>query len=467
MTAHPAFVTLFAVSFVATGVVHAQTFKVEKFNIGGEGGHDYIVAEPGTGRVFVSRGSHVMVLDGPTGKVIGDIPNTPRVHGVGPAPKGMTRVSAQTTPARVDRAEHRDFTIANFQTESGVVLPAARVVYGTYGRLNAARDNAVLLPSHYMATHHGYVWLIGPGQALDTTRLFLIATELFGNGFSSSPSNTPEPYHGPRFPVTTIRDNVEAVHRLLVEDLKVTHLRAVIGFSMGAQQAFQWAVSYPMFADRIVATAGTAKTYGHGIVRLEGEIAALTADSAFHGGEYTTPPKQGLAAFGMVWAAWLYSQEWWRRELWRSTSAPGTTFEQYMNTFRTRFSADANNYILQARTWEQHDVGGTAGFNGDTDRALRSITAEVLYMPSETDLYFPIGDARYEAQFIPRVTLLPIPSLWGHPAGAGANAADRAFLNQSIGRFLAGEPSRAKRPAVSATPSQPKRASITGRTKRF
>ena len=379
----------------------------------------------------------------------------------------MARVSAQTTPARVDRAEHRDFTIANFQTESGVVLPAARVVYGTYGRLNAARDNAVLLPSHYMATHHGYEWLIGPGQALDTTRLFLIATELFGNGFSSSPSNTPEPYHGPRFPVTTIRDNVEAVHRLLVEDLKVTHLRAVIGFSMGAMQAFQWAVSYPTVADRIVATAGTAKTYGHGIVRLEGQIAALTADSAFHGGEYTTPPKQGLAAFGMVWAAWLYSQEWWRRELWRSASAPGTTFEQYMNTFRTRFSADANNYILQARTWEQHDVGGTAGFNGDTERALRSITAEVLYMPSETDLYFPVGDARYEAQFIPRVTLLPIPSVWGHPAGAGASPADRAFLNQSIGRFLAGEPSRAKRPAVSATPSQRPRASITERAKRF
>ena len=96
------------------------------------------------------------------------------------------------------------------------MLPKAIVVYGTYGHLNAARDNAVLLPSHYMATHHGYEWLIGPGRALDTATLFLVATELFGNGHSSSPSNTPEPFHGPRFPVTTIRDNVEAVHRLLV-----------------------------------------------------------------------------------------------------------------------------------------------------------------------------------------------------------------------------------------------------------
>ncbi len=132
---------------------------------------------------------------------------------------------------------------------------------------------------------HGYDWLIGPGKALDPTKLCLVTSELFGNGRSSSPSNTPEPFHGPRFPVMTIRDNVEAVHRLLTEELQVHHLRAVIGFSMGAQQAFQWAVSYPDFMDRIVATTGTAKTYGHGIVRLEGQIAALTADPVFSKGD--------------------------------------------------------------------------------------------------------------------------------------------------------------------------------------
>jgi homoserine O-acetyltransferase len=230
---------------------------------------------------------------------------------------------------------------------------------------------------------------------------------------------------------------VHAVHALLVNDLKITHLRAVIGFSMGAQQAFQWAVSYPTFADRIVATSGTAKTYGHGIVRLEGQIAALTADSAFHNGEYTSPPQAGLAAFGMVWAAWLYSQEWWRTELWRSSAAPGTTFEQFMNTFRTRFSADANNYILQARTWQRHNVGDTPGFGGDVEKALRSIQVPFLYMPSATDLYFPLADARYEAPFMPKGQLRPIPSLWGHPAGAAANPADKAFLNDAIATFLA------------------------------
>ncbi|HTE45276.1 MAG TPA: alpha/beta fold hydrolase [Gemmatimonadaceae bacterium] len=342
---------------------------------------------------------------------------------------------------RVDNATHHEFTITDFRTESGVVLPKAIVVYGTYGRLNAARDNVVLLPSHYMANHHGYEWLIGPGRALDTASLFLVATELFGNGHSSSPSNTPEPYHGPRFPVTTIRDNVEAVHRLLTQDLKVTHIRAVIGFSMGAQQAFQWAVSYPDFADRIVATSGTAKTYGHGIVRLEGQLAALTTDPTFNGGDYTTPPKKGMEAFGMVWAAWLYSQEWWRRELWKTNVPAGTTLEQYMQTFRTNFlsTADANDVILQAHTWERHDVGGTPGFGGDVEKALKSIKVPFLYMPSETDLYFPVGDARYEAAFMKTVTLTPIPSLWGHPAGAGASPEDRTFLNQTISKFMAGD----------------------------
>ena len=296
-----------------------------------------------------------------------------------------------------------------------------------------------------MANLHGYEWLIGADRALDPSKLFLVATELFGNGRSSSPSNTPEPFHGPRFPVMTIRDNVDAVHRLLTEELGVNHLRALIGFSMGAEQAFQWAVSYPTFADRIVATSGTARCYPHGVIRLEGQIAAIAADPTFNNGDYTVPPKKGLEAFGMVWGAWLYSQEWWRRELWRTPQRPDTTFEQAMDRFRDNFipGADANDLILQMRTWQRHDVSRTPGengpsvFSGDIEKALRSIKTPILYMPSETDMYFPVGDARYEAQFIPGVTLMPIPSLWGHTAGAASNPADAKFLNDAVSRFLA------------------------------
>jgi homoserine O-acetyltransferase len=349
-------------------------------------------------------------------------------------------LSIAMSPARGAESEpvQHEFVIQHFKTESGTELPQARVVYGTYGQLNAAGDNAVLLPSHYMADMKGYEWLIGPGKALDPSKLFLVTSELFGNGRSSSPSNTPEPYHGPRFPVMTIRDNVEAVHRLLTDELHVSHLRAVIGFSMGAQQAFQWAVSYPDFMDRIVATSGTAKTYGHGIVRLEGQIAALTADPTFNKGDYQDEPVVGIQAFSVVWTGWLFSQEWWRRELWRTDPSMGSTFAQVLDGFRTNFipGADANNLILQMRTWESNDVGNTANFHGDVEAALRSIKAQVLYMPSETDLYFPVTDARYEAAFIRHCRLLPIPSLWGHPAGAGASSADEKFLNEHIASFM-------------------------------
>ncbi len=276
-------------------------------------------------------------------------------------------LSAQQMTPRAEPVQHR-YVIADFKTEGGTVLPEAVVVYGTYGALNAAKDNAVLLPSHYMATNDGYDWLIGRGKALDPAKLFLVMTEMFGNGRSSSPSNTPEPFHGPRFPAITIRDDVEASRQVLENDLGIHHLRAVIGFSMGAQQAFQWAVSHPRFADRIVATSGTAKTWPHGYVRLEGQIRAITADAAFKDGDY-------------------------------------------------------------------NDVGTTPGFDG-TEQALRSITARVLYMPSATDLYFPVSDARAEAGFLRHGTLLPIPSLWGHPAGAGAGPADLAFLNEKIGAFV-------------------------------
>jgi homoserine O-acetyltransferase len=344
-------------------------------------------------------------------------------------------LSAQTPlgPA----SEQHEFHIRNFKTESGVTLPEAMVVYGTYGRLNAARDNVVLLPSPYRDNYRGYEWLIGAGKALDPAKLFLVSTELFGNGRSTSPSNTPEPFHGPRFPVITIRDNVDAVYRLLVDELKITHLRALIGYSMGAEQAFQWAVSHPDFTDRIVATSGTAKCYPHGFVRLEGQIAAMTTDPAFAGGDYRARPEKGLSAFGLVWTGWLYSQEWWRKELWRSISPAGTTFESAVETLRTRFNnSDPNDLILQCRTWQKHDIGTTPGFDGDTERALKSIKIPILYMPSETDLYFPVGDARYEAAFIRGVTLKPIPSLWGHTAGRGSNPADAQFLNAEVSKFL-------------------------------
>jgi homoserine O-acetyltransferase/O-succinyltransferase len=344
--------------------------------------------------------------------------------------------AVQTVPT--DHAKHHRFVLPSFTFEDGTTLPNTVVSYGTYGRLNDRKDNVILLPSSYMADHHDNDWLIGPGLALDTTRYFLVATELFGNGHSSSPSNTPEPYHGPRFPRATIRDNVEAVYRLLVDELHVTRLAAVIGFSMGAEQAFQWVVSHPDFVDRVVALAGTARCWPHGRVRLEAEIAAIESDTAFRGGDYVAPPKQGIRLFGLIWAGWLTSQQWWHDELWKGPSwPPGESYEAVVGYFSELFAGlDANDLILQAETWQRHDVGATPAFQGSTVRALRSIRARVLYMPVETDLYFPVSDARAEARFIPRVDLVPIPSVWGHVAGGGGDEGLKPFINARIAAFL-------------------------------
>src|SRR6476659_5110807 len=100
------FLTVVAgIALLSPAVAQAQTFKVAKYNIGGDGGTDYVTAEAGTGRVFVSRGTHVMVVDGPTGKVIGDIPDTPRMHGIALVPKsnhGFTTNGGDSTVTMFD-----------------------------------------------------------------------------------------------------------------------------------------------------------------------------------------------------------------------------------------------------------------------------------------------------------------------------------------------------------------------------
>ena len=337
---------------------------------------------------------------------------------------------AQTAP----HPAHQLFDLGDLVLESGTTLPSARLLYVTHGTLDPARDNAVLAPSYAGGNHHGYDFLLSPGGGLDTTRYFVVATEMFGSGGSSSPSNTPAPFDGPRFPRVTIRDNVAASYRLLTERLGIRHLRVVAGFSMGAQQALQWAVSHPNFIDRIVAWCGTAKTYPHGWIFLEAGIRAWQTDPAFADGNYRTRPMKGQAASAAHWAAWVFSQEWWRRELYKPKWASPEALLEEWSTDTT--AQDPNDEILQSRAWQRNDVGDTPGFEGDLARALASIKASVLYMPCATDLYFPKGDIVAESRFIPHVTVVPIPSLRGHAAGAGWNAEDAAFLNRQIATFL-------------------------------
>ena len=329
---------------------------------------------------------------------------------------------------------HKIFALGDFTLESGVVLPDAKLSYVTHGQLNAAKDNVILLPSFYAGDHHGYDFLIGEDLALNPEDYFIVATDMFQNGLSSSPSNTPPPFNGPNFPEIAIRDNIEAVYRLLTEEYELESINAVIGFSMGAQQAFQWAVSYPNFVDNSVGYCGSAVEYPHGVVRLEGFKTAIMADSAYNGGNYTAPPEVGLAAGATHWAAWGLSQEWYRNELYRQLGM--NSLDEVYEFFRRIFAGDANDMIWLASTWQNNNVGDTPGFDGDYERALGSIKARVLYMPCETDMYFHIDALRHEAQFIPDVQFTVIPTLWGHMAGGGSSPEDAAFINATIKEFL-------------------------------
>ena len=141
-----------------------------------------------------------------------------------------------------------------------------------------------------------------------------------------------------------------------------------------------------------------------------------------------SPPEVGLKAGGAHWASWGWSQEWYRLGLYEEMGLKDT--DEVINWFEEFvLSWDANNLIALARTWQNNNIGNTPGFNGNYSEALGSIKADVLYMPSETDMYFHIDALTREANMIPGVKLRVIPSLWGHIAGAGFTSEDIEFMN--------------------------------------
>ncbi|HEY5738581.1 MAG TPA: alpha/beta fold hydrolase, partial [Gammaproteobacteria bacterium] len=172
--------------------------------------------------------------------------------------------------------DYETYHLTNFELQSGAVLPDARLAYKTYGKLNAARDNVVVLPTFYTGTHLRNEGFFGAGRAIDPARHFVVSINLFGNGISSSPSNTPAPFAGADFPRVTLFDNVRAQHSLLSDGLGVERIALVSGWSMAGCQSFQWGAQYPQMVDAILPFCASAKTSEHNIVFLEGVKAALT-----------------------------------------------------------------------------------------------------------------------------------------------------------------------------------------------
>ncbi|WP_028933348.1 alpha/beta fold hydrolase [Pseudonocardia spinosispora] len=329
--------------------------------------------------------------------------------------------------------------IPDFTLECGVTLRPARVAYQTYGTLNADRTNAIVYPTWYSGRHWDNEWLIGEGRALDPERWFIIVPNMLGNGLSSSPSNTAPPSDRARFPRISVRDNVASQHRLVTEVFGIETLPLVLGWSMGAGQSYQWAVSHPEMVQRVLPFCGSPRTAPHNRVFLDSVRAALTADQVFAGGWYEPDrwPVAGLRAAARVYAGWGFSQAFYWNEAWRELGH--TSLEDFIVDFWEGFfldDRDPNNLLTMLDTWWNGDVGRTPGF-GSTEEALASIRARAIVMPAEKDLYFPPEDEAWAVSHMKNAELRVIPGVWGHFAGGGKNPVDTDFIDTAVAELLA------------------------------
>lgn len=323
--------------------------------------------------------------------------------------------------------------------QGGATLRGCKMAYKTFGTLSPAKDNVIVYPTWYSGQHYDNEWLVGPGRALDPAKYFIIIPNMLGNGLSSSPSNTPEPYNAARFPKVTAYDNVRAQHRLVTEKFGIEHIRLVTGWSMGALQTFHWGALYPDMMDTIAPFCGSAKCSRHNFVFLEGVKAALTADAAFKDGWYTEKPAKGLRAAARVYAGWGFSQDFYRAELDLKTLG-FSSLEDFLVGFWEGFflPKDANNLLTMLWTWQNGDISANEVYGGDFKKALGAIKAKAYVMPGQTDLYFPVADSEFEVANMPNAELIPVPSIWGHFAGGpGTNPVDVDFLDGKLKELLA------------------------------
>ena len=335
-------------------------------------------------------------------------------------------------------ADYEIFQLGPVDLQRGGHLEQARLAYKTYGQLNAAKDNVIVLPTFYTGSHMRNEGFFGAGRAIDPAKHFIVSVNLMGNGLSSSPSNTPPPHDGPRFPVVTLWDNVACQHRLLTEGLGVDRIALVAGWSMAGCQSYQWAAQYPDMVEAILPFCASAKTSPHNIVFLEGVKAALCADQDWNGGDYTSPPVRGLKAFGRVYAGWAFSQTWYREKLHKTIGFE--TFEDLLVDWENDHAEnwDANNLLAKLRTWQLGDVSDNAVYGGDFEQALRAIKARAILLPCTQDLYFPPEDNKIEARHMPNAECRPFASPWGHCVASPGNVpAFQEFLDGCIAELLA------------------------------
>lgn len=330
------------------------------------------------------------------------------------------------------------FNAGNVVLQSGRTFRNMFVAYKTFGTLNADKSNVIVYPSSYAAQHHDIQFMVREGGALDPTKYFIVVINLFGNGLSSSPSNTPWPDVGTRYPDVTYYDAVHVQRRMLAELWGIEKVALVYGWSMGAMQAYHWAALFPKAVERIAVVCGSARCAPHNHVFIEGAKHALMADSAYQDGVFKERPVRGFRAMGRVYAGWALSQTFYREELWRKLGA--SSLEDFLVTnWETTFARrDPSDLLAQFWTWQHGDISANDLYRGDLARALSAIEARVLLMPGDEDLYFQVEDNRQEMKHLRHAELKPIPSVWGHRAGNPLNQPDdRDFIDRHVLALLA------------------------------
>ncbi|WP_438353463.1 homoserine O-acetyltransferase MetX [Microbacterium sp. CJ88] len=316
-----------------------------------------------------------------------------------------------------------------FRTEGGQELPGVRVAFETWGELNAARDNAVLIlhaltgDSHVRGAagpgHPTAGWwddIVGPGAPIDTDRWFVVAPNMLGGcqGSTGPASVAPDGYEwAARFPYLTIRDQVAAQERL-ADALGIGVWAAVVGGSMGGMHALEWAVGSPERVARVAILSAPPVNTADQIALNSVQLAAIQMDPRFQGGEYYDAgdgdgPHRGLAlARRMALLNYRSPNELNARfsRSWQSGVSPlgrGGRFavESYLdfhgNKFTRRF--DANSYIRVVEAMNSHDVGRD---RGGVEEALQRVTATALVLGIDTDRLFPIDGQHRIARSIPR-----------------------------------------------------------------
>ncbi|MCE3554116.1 alpha/beta fold hydrolase [Pseudonocardia sp. RS11V-5] len=340
---------------------------------------------------------------------------------------------------------HGDYdliSVGRLDLEEGGSIPDCRLAVATFGELNEARDNAILVTTWYSGSHQ--IWrdvYIGPDHALNPERYFIVVVDQIGSGLSTSPHNADGENAGiamSAFPHVRIGDDVVAQERLLREHFGIETLHAVVGGSMGAQQTYEWAVRFPDKVKRAAAIAGTAQNTPHDFLFTKALNEAITSDPGFADGEYTsnTEVEAGLKRHAGIWAVMGLSTEFWKQEVWRALEfeSKEAFLEGFLEPYFTVM--DPNDLLCMAWKWQRGDVARHTG--GDLDAALGRITARTFVMPISEDMFFPVRDCRAEQEKIKSSELRVVDDILGHLGLFGVAPTYMPQIDQHLGELLAG-----------------------------